>query len=73
MTNHGIDKFGNQYWYNENNNLHRINGPSIIWVGGTQTWWINGVVYYTNSSFQRAAGITDEDMLAMILTYGNVE
>jgi hypothetical protein len=72
MINPYIDYYGNQLWQNNAHNLHRTDGPAYIEVGGYMLWWVNRVCYHDNKSFQEAAGISDEDMLAMILKYGNV-
>lgn len=63
-----------QCWY-EHGELHRIDGPAMI-VGQISLvgWFIKGHFYGNNSrfdykSFQRAAGLTEEDMLALVLKY----
>ena len=28
-------------WRNENGELHRIDGPAVIYPRGTQSWWLN--------------------------------
>ncbi|MCK5016055.1 MAG: hypothetical protein KAS32_03195 [Candidatus Peribacteraceae bacterium] len=33
---------GDKFWYNEYNDLHREDGPAIIYSNGTQHWFING-------------------------------
>jgi len=35
------DADGNKFWY-VNNELHRVDGPAIIYPDGHQEWWING-------------------------------
>ncbi len=52
---------------------HRTDGPAIIERDGTQEWFINGIGYYNNQDFQLAAGVSDEDMVAMVIKYGNVK
>ena len=37
-----INKYGTKYWYDENNNLHRVNEPAIEWYDGNKEWWIHG-------------------------------
>ena len=32
---------GGQDWF-LNGNLHREDGPAVIWATGTQEWWLNG-------------------------------
>jgi hypothetical protein len=96
MTNPVIDKIGNQYWYNEDGQYHRENGPAKFFVSGSQVWYIDGRRhrddgpafidengyqewhvndrrYFDNKTFQETAGISDEDMVAIVLKYGNVK
>jgi hypothetical protein len=58
------------YWLN--GKVHRTDGPAVI-SKGRYKWWINDKIYISNKYFQEAAGITDEDMTAIILKYGNVK
>ena len=37
-----IDKFGNIFYYNENNEYHREDGPAIEYIDGTKFWYKNG-------------------------------
>jgi hypothetical protein len=61
---------GTQIWY-INGKKHRVDGPAYI-RKDRNLWYVNSERIYDNKSFQSAANITDEDMLAMILKYGNV-
>jgi hypothetical protein len=51
---------------------HRIDGPAVDDVNGSKFWFIYDKLYVSNNSFQEAAGISDEDMLVIILKYGDV-
>jgi protein associated with RNAse G/E len=62
---------GTESWY-INRKLHRTDGPAIYGNDGS-VWLIDDIKYYNNKSFQEAAGISDEDMLLMILKYGDVK
>jgi hypothetical protein len=62
---------GSQVWY-INGKIHRENGPAYIDINGYKEWYLNDEKYHDNKSFQEAASITDEDMLAMILTYSDI-
>jgi hypothetical protein len=42
------------------------NGASFI------RWYINNERCFNNKSFQKAANLSDEDMIAIVLKYGNV-
>ena len=37
-----INKFGTIYYYNENNEYHREDGPAVEYVSGYKEWWKNG-------------------------------
>lgn len=63
---------GTQVWM-INGKRHRIDGPAAIDPDGTQNWYVNNRRYKDNQSYQKAAGITDEDMLVIVSNYGNVE
>jgi uncharacterized protein YfaQ (DUF2300 family) len=62
---------GADMWINEQRQLHRQGGPAYI-LEEHKEWWINGTRYYNNKSFQKAANLSDEDMIAIVLKYGNV-
>jgi hypothetical protein len=35
--------FGNRTeWRNEHGQIHRLDGPAIIWMDDLQYWWVNG-------------------------------
>jgi uncharacterized protein len=67
-----ISPFGNKYWY-INNKRHREDGPAVIYSDGLTEWHVNNHQYTTNSSFQKAANLSDEDMTAIVLKYGNIK
>jgi hypothetical protein len=52
-------------------NWHRTDGPAVEF-GGVLHYWVHGQLYTTNESFQKAAGISDDDMMVMVLKYGPV-
>ena len=43
-----IDSLGTKRWYNELGQLHRTDGPAVIWSDGTQFWCINGKLHRTD-------------------------
>jgi hypothetical protein len=73
MSGPHIDEYGTQRWYNEKKQYHRTDGPAIIWPDLTCYWYTNGTKYHDNKSFQKAANLSDEDMIAIVLKYGNVK
>ena len=96
MTNPVIDRIGNQRWYNSIGELHRTDGPAVLYTDGEQVWYFNGRLHRTdgpayigsdgtqelyingrlcidNKSYQKAAKLTDEEMLMIKIKYGNVK
>jgi hypothetical protein len=63
---------GSQVWY-INGKLHRTDGPAYIDINGHREWYVNGHAYTSDWSYQKAANLSDEDMIAVVLKYGNVE
>jgi hypothetical protein len=37
-----FDTFGNEYWYNEEQELHRENEPAVVYIGGAKMYFVNG-------------------------------
>lgn len=35
-------EFGNTFWHNEKNELHREDGPAIEWYDGSKIYMVNG-------------------------------
>ena len=62
---------GTKCWY-VNNRLHRTDGPAVECADGSKSWYVNGKQYGTNKSFQQAANLTDEEMMMLVLKYGNI-
>ena len=60
-----------QEWY-VNGMYHRIDGPAVISDTGYMAWWMNDRRYTDNASYQKAAGLSDEQMIMMVLEYGDV-
>jgi hypothetical protein len=36
-----VDEHSTIKWYNENNKLHREDGPAVEWPNGDKSWYIN--------------------------------
>jgi hypothetical protein len=60
-----------QQW-SKNGKLHRVTGPAIIDLRSHVEWYVDGICCSSNKEFQKLANLSDEDMLVMILKYGNV-
>jgi hypothetical protein len=63
---------GDQVWYVDGE-LHRTDGPAYISINGYTVWYVNGRCYHDNKSFQESAKLNDEDMIAIVLKYGDVK
>lgn len=65
--------YGDQEWW-QNDELHREDGPAII-IGDNsiKCWYLRNHQFFNTKDFQKAAGLSDEDMVAVILKYGEIE
>ena len=52
--------------------VHRTDGPAVMWADRDPEWYVNDKKCYTNEEFQQAAGLTDEELIEIILKYGPV-
>ena len=44
-----IDKYGNKFWFNSKNELHRENDlPAIDYASGDKFWFLNGKLHREN-------------------------
>lgn len=34
-----------QFWINDNNLLHRTDGPALVWSDGSSFWYSNGLLH----------------------------
>lgn len=64
---HGLRK-----WFRKGR-LHHKYGPALLTTDGFTQWILDGVQYRTNESFRFAAGLSEEEMLAIVIKHGNVE
>lgn len=37
-----VDKWGNKFWYDENDLSHREDGPAIEFANGNKHWYVHG-------------------------------
>ena len=65
-------KLSNVVYYVSSGLFHRTDGPAIIYSNGTCRWMLNESPCLSNDHYQKATGISDEDMAIMILKYGNI-
>ena len=40
-----VDRYGTRRYYNHAGQLHRLEGPAVVWRSGSVQWWLNGVPY----------------------------
>jgi len=40
-----VNEYGDKRWYNENGELHRLDGPALIYRNGTQIYYQNGLLH----------------------------
>ena len=38
-----IGATGAKYWRNANSELHRLDGPAIVWADGSKEWYVDGI------------------------------
>jgi len=63
---------GDESWY-INGTLHRLDGPALNHpVSSIIGWHIHGVRYYNFKDFQKAGGLSDEEMCILRLKYGEI-
>jgi hypothetical protein len=44
MLNGLIEKFGNKFWY-QDDQLHRLDGPAVEYTNGTKYWYQSGKIH----------------------------
>jgi hypothetical protein len=71
MSKHTI-KFGENdgVWANKKGQLHRTDGPAIINKDGSRHWYVNNHKVTTWKELQEEAGLSDEEVLMVALTWG---
>ncbi len=66
------DEWGS-FWEDENEDYHRTDGPSIMDKGQPYEWHIRGERYTNSEEWRQAAGVSKEEMFALILKYGEIK
>jgi len=52
-----INKYGDRFWYNQQDQLHREDGPSAEYANGTKSWFLNGQYHREDGpAIERADG-----------------
>jgi hypothetical protein len=53
-----IDSGGNKYWYNDDGQLHREDGPAMEFANGNKVWKTNGKLHRENGpAVEHANGV----------------
>lgn len=47
-----VGSFGDEYWHNSKEQLHRENGPAIEYLNGRKKWFLNNIEY-SEKEFKR--------------------
>ena len=45
-----VNEYGIRGYYNSADQLHRTNGPAVIWADGTKWWMQNGQLHRTDGA-----------------------
>ena len=66
-----IDRDGTVFWTDENDRLHKTDGPAAVLPNGKVQWWING--YYiepeeVSQYFKNPKKPTDDELVIFKLT-----
>ena len=57
MSNFTIDENGIKRWRNDEGELHRLDGPAIVYADGSKFWYVNGKLHRSDGpAFEGADG-----------------
>jgi hypothetical protein len=63
-----INKYNHTTWYNAAGEIHKEDGPAIIYADRSFSWWLNSNAYTFNRWF-KLTPISDEQKLLLRLQY----
>jgi hypothetical protein len=63
-----IDYHDTQRWYNDIGELHRDDGPAVVYPDGGAYWYLYGGIHSLNT-WLKLTSITDEQKLLLRLQY----
>lgn len=49
MSNISIDEFNDTRWFNDDGELHRLDGPAFVGSDGSKSWWLHGKCHRLNN------------------------
>lgn len=62
---------GSEFWY-LHGKYHRTNGPAVIFSNGNTFWFIDDKMISSKKMYQTILDLSDEDILLLILKYGEI-
>lgn len=62
---------GDREWW-VNGKRHRTDGPALVRANGCKEWWFNGKRFVNTTSYRNNAKLSDEQMLALVIKYGEI-
>ena len=51
---------------------HRLDGPAILFNHGIEMWYVHGKRCKTQKEYQESANLTNEEVLALVIKYGDI-
>ena len=63
---------GSERWF-RHGYFHRVDGPAIVEIGGRNRWFLHGLEYYNLEQFAKDAKLLDCEILALMLTWGEIK
>lgn len=63
---------GTEFWWYQDGLLHRTDGPAIIGTDNKLWWYIRDIRIPNRQMYQKYSKLSDEDMVALILKYGEI-
>jgi hypothetical protein len=65
-----IDEHNTQRWYNEAGQIHRDDGPAIVYRSGNSYWYFKGDMYHFFNEWIKLSEAPDKTKLLLKLQYG---
>ena len=69
-----VDRSGDVYWYNEEGDIHREDGPAVVWeppsayAASYTAWWLDGKEFKFDE-WIKLTPISDEQKMLLRLRY----
>ena len=62
---------GTEEWF-VHGKRHRVGGPAVFGPDGNVLWFLNDHIVTSKEAYQTMLNLSDEDMLLLILKYGDI-